>query len=235
MSDPSNPYQFYPNAYAVYFLFPLLSVYITRFDHERLRRTDDANKHPVDGFAYFPPKWAYPVVWTVLYVLMSISIFCVYLLAYDMPEWLYFTIHITYFANFFLNKLWVWVFFDYRWYTFATGFTLTLLVLSSLYVTQCFFISSSWRYFAVAFAIPLVIWEFFVTIVVGTVASYEDSAVEKAKAMVAATESIDKKQSTIIDTLSIIANKLPGYANYLSATPTTVKNPVSSRQMKQFV
>lgn len=231
MSDP-NPYQLYPNAYAVYFLFPLLSIYITRFDHERLRRTDEANKHPIDGYAWFPPKWAYPVVWTALYVLMSVSVFSVYLLAYNMPEWLYFTIHITYFANFFLNKFWVWVFFDYRNYTLATGFTLCLLMLSALYVIQCVFISSTWRFFAIGFAIPLVLWELFVTFAVATVASYEDSAIEKAKAMLNATESIDKKSSTIIEKLSIIAGNI---SSSVSPAPPTIKNAPSSRVMKQFI
>lgn len=227
-----NPYQLYPITYAMYFIFPLLSLYITKFDHERLRRKDEANKHPIDDFAYFPPKWAYPVVWTILYMFMSISIFSVYLLAYHMPEWLFFTIHITYFANFFLNKFWVWVFFDFKWYTPATGFTLCLFILSTLYVVQCVFISSAWRFFAIGFALPLVIWELFVLIVVAIVASYEDSAVEKARAQLKATESIDTKTTTMIERLTDIARSVQ---SSISPAPATMINPPSSKLPARFL
>lgn len=239
MSSADNPYQLYPNAYAVYFLFPLLSLYITRFDHERLRRPD--NKHPIDAYSWLPPKWSFPVIWTILYVLMSVSIFCVYLLAYDMPEWLYFTIHITYFADFFLNKLWVWCFLDYRWYGASTGFTLTLLILSSLYVIQCFFIASGWKYIAIGFSFPLVLWEAFVTLVVGIVASYEDSVIEKAREAAAKTDDILTKQGEIIDTQHSILSKLSEKASgwipslpTLSSLPETTKNAPHPRPHRVY-
>lgn len=227
----TNDYQPYPNVYAIYFVFPLLSLYISRFDHERLRRPE--HKHPIDAYTWLPPKWSYPIVWTALYVLMSISIFTVYLLAYDMPEWMYFTIHATYYADFFLNKFWVWCFFDYRWYGPATGFTLTLLILSSLYVVQCFFIASTYKYVAIALAFPLVLWEVAVTIIVGIVASYEDSAIEKAREAAAKLENIAEKQDKMAEAQSGMLETLKGMTGgwlpSISSLPETTRNPPHPR------
>lgn len=57
------------------------------------------------------PKWVFPVVWTILYVLMGISSYLVYEKAGEVPR--------IYVIQLIFNLLWSFVFFSFKWYTFA--------------------------------------------------------------------------------------------------------------------
>ena len=77
-----------------------------------------------------PPGIIFPIVWTVLYVLMGISLY----LVRDSkagPE-LKRNGYLTFAAQLFFNFLWSIVFFNFRWYLFAAIWLLALIVLIAL-------------------------------------------------------------------------------------------------------
>lgn len=57
------------------------------------------------------PAWIFPVVWTILYVLMGISSYLIYEKEDEVP--------IIYTIQLIFNLLWSFVFFKFKWFTFA--------------------------------------------------------------------------------------------------------------------
>ena len=57
------------------------------------------------------PKWIFPVVWTILYILMGISSYLVYQKEDELPR--------IYIIQLIFNLLWSFVFFKFKWFTFA--------------------------------------------------------------------------------------------------------------------
>ncbi len=57
------------------------------------------------------PKWIFPVVWTILYILMGISSYLIYQKEEELPR--------IYIAQLIFNLLWSFVFFKFKWFTFA--------------------------------------------------------------------------------------------------------------------
>ena len=57
------------------------------------------------------PKWIFPVVWTILYVLMGVSSYLVYEKDGEIPR--------IYIIQLIFNLLWSFVFFKFKWFTFA--------------------------------------------------------------------------------------------------------------------
>ena len=67
------------------------------------------------------PSWVFPVVWTILYVLMGISSYLVYEKENEIPK--IYTIQLIF------NLLWSFVFFKFKWYTFAFIWIIVLFFL----------------------------------------------------------------------------------------------------------
>ncbi len=57
------------------------------------------------------PKWIFPVVWTILYILMGISSYLIYQKEEELPR--------IYIAQLIFNLLWSFIFFKFKWFTFA--------------------------------------------------------------------------------------------------------------------
>ncbi len=57
------------------------------------------------------PKWIFPVVWTILYILMGVSSYLVYEKEEELPR--------IYIIQLIFNLLWSFVFFKFKWFTFA--------------------------------------------------------------------------------------------------------------------
>ncbi len=67
------------------------------------------------------PKWIFPVVWTILYILMGISSYIVYEKIDKIPD--------IYVIQLIFNLLWSFVFFKFRWFTIAFIWIIVLFIL----------------------------------------------------------------------------------------------------------
>ena len=67
------------------------------------------------------PKWIFPVVWSILYVLMGISSYLVYEKSGELPR--------IYVTQLVFNLLWSFVFFTFKWYVFAFIWIIILFIL----------------------------------------------------------------------------------------------------------
>lgn len=82
-----------------------------------------------------PPGWIFPVVWTVLYLLMGYASYRI--TESDVPKEDRRKALIFYGIQLFLNFLWPIVFFGYQWYFAA--FILLLVLWAFIYVTMYYF------------------------------------------------------------------------------------------------
>ena len=67
------------------------------------------------------PSWIFPVVWTILYVLMGVSSYLVYEKEDEIPR--------IYVIQLVFNLLWSFVFFKFKWFTFAFIWIIVLFIL----------------------------------------------------------------------------------------------------------
>ena len=66
------------------------------------------------------PAWIFPVVWTILYILMGISSYIVYEKTAEIPK--------VYVIQLILNLLWSFVFFKFRWFVVAFIWIIVLFI-----------------------------------------------------------------------------------------------------------
>ena len=102
------------------------------------------NKPPLS-----PPAWLFPVVWTVLYILMGISAYLVSESDNSGGKAL-----LYYGAQLFFNFFWSIIFFNLQWYLFAFVWLLVLLLLVVI-TTVLFYRSSK---LAGILMIPYLLW-----------------------------------------------------------------------------
>ncbi len=67
------------------------------------------------------PSWVFPVVWTILYILMGVSSYLVYEKEEEIPR--------IYVIQLIFNLLWSFVFFTFKWYVFAFIWIIILFIL----------------------------------------------------------------------------------------------------------
>ena len=67
------------------------------------------------------PAWIFPVVWTILYILMGVSSYLVYEKDGEVPR--------IYVIQLIFNLLWSFVFFKFKWFTFAFIWIIVLFIL----------------------------------------------------------------------------------------------------------
>ena len=97
-----------------------------------------------------PPGWLFPIVWTILYILMGISF---YLMLEAKPyneEGAY----IVYFLQLLVNGLWSIFFFVFKWRLFSI-FWLLLLIIFVVVMIERFYKANKW---AGLLQIPYLIW-----------------------------------------------------------------------------
>lgn len=112
-----------------------------------MRKFAELNKPPLS-----PPGWLFPVVWTVLYLLMGISS---YLICTSGAEKKEITEAITlYFYQLVVNFLWPIFFFNFGWYLFSFFWLLLLWVMIVLLIKSFGQISKLAAYLLV----PYLLW-----------------------------------------------------------------------------
>ncbi len=99
-----------------------------------------------------PPQWLFPVVWTILYVLMGLASCKVkYADAGEQERTDALTI---YYAQLIVNFLWPVFFFQFQWYLFSFGWLILLWVLVFRMIQSFYPISKKAAYFCV----PYLVW-----------------------------------------------------------------------------
>ena len=74
------------------------------------------------------PAWIFPVVWTILYILMGVSSYLVYEKVGEVPR--------IYVIQLIFNLLWSFVFFSFKWYVFAFLWIIFLFILVIKMITE---------------------------------------------------------------------------------------------------
>ena len=67
------------------------------------------------------PAWIFPVVWTIIYILMGVSSYLVYEEIGEVPR--------IYTRQLIFNLLWSFIFFKFKWFTFPFMWIIILFVL----------------------------------------------------------------------------------------------------------
>ena len=100
-----------------------------------------------------PPSWLFPIVWTLLYILMGISSYYVYISNSAHKE----TALIVYFFQLLINFVWPIIFFNYQNYLLALLdlIVLIILVIMMIYIFKMINITSGYL------NIPYLIWLLF--------------------------------------------------------------------------
>ena len=99
-----------------------------------------------------PPGWLFPVVWTILYILMGISSYLIYNSSASQKEKSEaLTIYLIQLA---LNFLWPTFFFTFSWYWFSLIWLLVLWVAVAIMILKFYKISKPAAYLN----IPYIIW-----------------------------------------------------------------------------
>ncbi len=99
-----------------------------------------------------PPGWLFPIVWTILYILMGISLYLI--LQSDADDETVKSAQKIFYFQLALNFLWPLIFFNMGWFKFAFA-ELVVLWLAVLAMIKQFFATSNW---AAYLNIPYLIW-----------------------------------------------------------------------------
>lgn len=99
-----------------------------------------------------PPAWLFPVVWTILYILMGVSSYLI--LTSDAEFEVIAEAIRLYFYQLIVNFLWPTFFFQFRWYLFAFLWLLLLWLLVFLMIRKFYTIRNAAAYLN----IPYILW-----------------------------------------------------------------------------
>lgn len=97
---------------------------------------------------FAPPKIVFPIVWSVLYLLMSISLYIVTEKSNDLSNTK------IYFAQLLVNSLWTLIFFGLRWFLLGWIWIILLIVLVVIMIIKFYKVNK----IAGLIQIPYVIW-----------------------------------------------------------------------------
>jgi tryptophan-rich sensory protein len=106
-----------------------------------------------DGLAP-PPNWVFSIVWTILYALITATIYIVWN-DEKLDTHMYDTLLSLFYANVILNKIWSVLFFDQALYILAFVDALALL-LSAISIAILLIITGHW--FAFGLFVPYCVW-----------------------------------------------------------------------------
>lgn len=102
-----------------------------------------ANKNGIDSII---PAWIFPVVWTILYLLMGYSSYRIEKMCGYIPKIYYFQLIV--------NLLWSFIFFEFKLFTLAFIWIIFLIILVILMIKEFFKIDKLSGYLQ----IPYLIW-----------------------------------------------------------------------------
>lgn len=100
----------------------------------------------------YPPAWLFPVVWTILYLLMGISSYKVFVS--DKPMNQVGDALVTYALQLAANFIWPILFFNFQWFTFAFLWLIFLWLLIFRTIQQFWTINNQAAYLL----IPYIVW-----------------------------------------------------------------------------
>ncbi len=97
-----------------------------------------------------PPGWLFPVVWTILYILMGISFY----LILNADSYFKERAYLVYFLQLFVNILWPIFFFVFKWRLFSSIWLLFLIILIIIMILRFYVIDKK----AGLLQIPYLLW-----------------------------------------------------------------------------
>lgn len=128
--------------------FPLLvGITASLFTQDAMRTFDMLNKPPLS-----PPPALFPIVWTILYILMGISSYLIQTSDSDAKDIA--RAQSIYQYQLVVNFLWPVFFFNFQWYLFSFFWLLLLWALVALMIKQFYAISK----IAALLNIPYLLW-----------------------------------------------------------------------------
>ena len=95
------------------------------------------------------PSWVFPVVWTILYILMGISSYLIYEETGKIPS--------IYIIQLIVNLLWTPIFFELRLFTLAFIWIIALFILVIIMIKKFLLVNKTAGYLQIPYAIWLVI------------------------------------------------------------------------------
>lgn len=114
---------------------------------EGMQTFEQMNKPPLS-----PPGWLFPIVWTILYVLMGIASYLIYTADAEESERL--RALRVYGSQLFVNFFWSIFFFRFEWYLFSFVWLVLLWILILVMIFRFYHISKLAAYLMV----PYLIW-----------------------------------------------------------------------------
>ena len=117
-----------------------------------LTRSSGATYSQLIRPAFSPPGWLFPVVWTILYVLMGIASY--FVLIAEAPYKAKENALIVYALQLLVNFFWTFFFFNLNWYFFSFLWLLLLLFFVILTASTFYQISKTAGYLM----IPYILW-----------------------------------------------------------------------------
>jgi len=104
--------------------------------------------------SFAPPGFLFPIVWSILYILMGISRYIIEINGNDSDA------RLLYNAQLFVNLIWPFFFFTLKWFLFSFIWLLLLITLVILMIIKFYKISKTSAYIQ----IPYLLWIIFASI-----------------------------------------------------------------------
>ena len=104
--------------------------------------------------SFAPPGFLFPIVWSILYILMGVSRYIIERNGNDNDAVL------VYNAQLFVNLTWTFLFFTFRWFLFSFIWLLLLILLVILMIIKFYKISKTSAYLQ----IPYLLWIIFAAV-----------------------------------------------------------------------
>ena len=95
------------------------------------------------------PSWIFPIVWSILYILMGISSYLVFQKESIIPK--------IYLIQLLFNYLWVFIFFDFKYFTLSFIWIIILIILVIIMIKKFYQIDKTAGYLQIPYLIWLII------------------------------------------------------------------------------
>lgn len=125
----------------------IVGIVASLFTQNAMREFETLNQPPLS-----PPDWLFPIVWTILYILMGISAYLIKVS--DASEMEKSDALTLYYYQLIVNFLWPVFFFNFSWYLFSFVWLVLLWILVALMIWRFDKISKTAAYLN----IPYLLW-----------------------------------------------------------------------------
>jgi len=166
MDTPQNNLQFYFTDFTSIYSFIFIHFFWSCYEYGHLIKPDYT--HAIDDYKskLIAPKWLYPILWSLAYICICLSIFFVQYDWNHMEEYVFQTIWIVFIVHTFLSKFWSFIFFYTQSFSLSFFFSIVLVILSLVYFSFCFIIHGSIFPYVTSFlSLPMVMLEVYLALV----------------------------------------------------------------------